>query len=497
MAKQVFLAIDLGASSGRLLAGEFDGRTLRLDELHRFENGGVLAAGHLHWDVLRLWSEMSSGLRAAAGKFGRQVRSVGVDSWGVDFGLVGRHDTLLGNPYCYRDRRTDGMFERALETVSREQIFGQTGVQFMPFNTLYQLLAMRVQHSPLLDVAESFLMIPDLFHWLLTGAKVNEVTNATTTQFYNPTERRWASELLAALDLPTNILGELVPPGTKLGPLRDDVAADTGLSGVEVVLPGTHDTASAVMAVPAAGTMGGPPDWCYISSGTWSLMGVELPEPVINDRCRQLNFTNEGGIGHTTRLLKNITGLWLVQECRRIWALAGQTYSWDELSRLAEAAPSLVSVINPDDPAFTAPSNMPEAIRAYCRRTNQPVPEGPGAVVRCALDSLGLKYRYVLESLEELTGRRLTTIHVVGGGVQNRLLCQLTADACSRTVVAGPAEATAIGNLMTQAIAAGAVGSIAEARDVIRRSFPVETYQPREAERWLSAYGRMVALCGA
>jgi rhamnulokinase len=225
-------------------------------------------------------------------------------------------------------------------------------------------------------------------------------------------------------------------------------------------------------------------------------MGVELPEPVINDRCRELNFTNEGGIGRSTRLLKNITGLWLVQECRRVWALAGQNYGWDELSRLAEAAPSLVSLINPDDPVFTAPGNMPEAIRAFCRRTNQPVPDGPGAVVRCALDSLGLKYRYVLAALEELTGRRLTTIHIVGGGVQNRLLCQLTADACSRTVVAGPAEATAIGNLMTQAIAAGAVGSIAEARDVIRRSFPVETYQPREAERWQAAYSRMIAPCG-
>jgi rhamnulokinase len=296
--------------------------------------------------------------------------------------------------------------------------------------------------------------------------------------------------------LPTDILGELVEPGTKLGRLRSDVAADTGLVDVEVVLPGTHDTASAVMAVPAAGAVGGVPDWCYISSGTWSLMGVELPAPVINDRCRQLNFTNEGGINHTTRLLKNITGLWLVQECRRIWALAGQKYNWDELSRLAEAAPGLVSIINPDDPVFIAPSNMPEAICEFCRRTNQPVPAGPGAIVRCALDSLGLKYRYVLEALEDLTGHRLTTIHIVGGGVQNRLLCQLTADACARTVVAGPAEATAIGNLMTQAIAAGAVGSIAEAREVIRRSFPVEIYQPRDAERWATAYGRMTALCG-
>jgi rhamnulokinase len=496
MSKQVYLAVDLGASGGRVLAGEFDGEQLRLEELHRFENGAVLAAGHFQWDVLRLWSEITSGLRSAASKFGRQVQSVGVDSWGVDFGLVGRNDTLLGNPFSYRDRRTEGMMDRAFATVSREQIFEQTGLQFMPFNTLYQLLAMRIERSPLLNVAESFLMIPDLFHWMLTGVKANEATNASNTQFYNPTRRSWANELLAALDLPIDILGELVDPGTKLGRLRSDVAADTGLSDVEVVLPGTHDTASAVMAVPASGAAGGPPDWCYISSGTWSLMGVELPEPVINERCRQLNFTNEGGIGQTTRLLKNITGLWLVQECRRIWALAGQKYSWDELSRMAEASPALVSLINPDDPSLTAPANMPDAIREFCRRTNQPVPEAPGAVVRCALDSLGLKYRYVLEALEDLTGQRLTTIHIVGGGVQNRLLCQLTADACSRTVVAGPAEATAIGNLMTQAITAGAVGSIAEAREVIRRSFPVEVYQPRDAERWSAAYGRMVALCG-
>jgi rhamnulokinase len=388
------------------------------------------------------------------------------------------------------------MLQRALEIVGRDEIFAQTGLQFMPINTLYQFMSLRASNSPLLGVAESMLLMPDLFHWLLTGVKSNEFTNATTTQFFNPTRGRWATELLDRLDLPSRLLGEVVQPGTRLGPIRRDVADETGLADVGVVLPGTHDTASAVMAVPAKGAASQQPDWCYISSGTWSLMGVEVARAVINDQCRRLNFTNEGGVGGTNRLLKNITGLWLVQECRRSWRSkpGGRDYTWEDLNHLSATAPPLASLIDPDDAALQSPSDMPEAIRDYCRRTGQSVPGDEGAVIRCALEGVALKSRWVLEGLERLTGGRIATIQIVGGGTQNRQLCQATADACQRRVVAGPVEATALGNLMVQAIAAGAVGSIADAREVISRSFPLVEFEPREADAWNDAFGRFKAL---
>ncbi|HEY2881040.1 MAG TPA: rhamnulokinase family protein [Pirellulales bacterium] len=486
-----FVAIDLGASSGRHLAGLFDGQRLSLEELYRFENGPTAAAEHLYWNVLGLWQHIQNGLRAAKTSQGDRLVSAGIDTWGVDFGLLGPDDELLGNPICYRDKRTEGIIDRACQTVPREEIFAHTGLQFMQFNTLYQLLAMKLQKSPMLEMAESFLMMPDLFHWLLTGVKANEITNASTTQFYNPAEGRWATELFDKLGLPTRILGKLVQPGTILGPLLPQVAADTGLGKLEVVTPGTHDTASAVMAVPAASKPGKQPDWCYISSGTWSLMGVELPKPVINEKCRALNFTNEGGVSGTTRLLKNICGLWLVQECRRVWSQAGTTYSWDHLTQAAAAAKPLASFINTENPVFLAPPNMPGAIADFCRQTGQAVPADEGAVIRCALESLALDYRRTLTSLEDLTGDNIETVHIVGGGTQNRLLCQMTADACKRRVVAGPVEATAIGNLMMQAIAAGEIGSIAEAREVVRRSFPVEEYEPQNSAAWDEAFGRL------
>ncbi len=494
MTSTVFLAVDMGASSGRHVAGLFDGRRLTLEEVHRFENGPVTAAGRLYWDLLRQWENIQQGLRAAAANYGERIRSVGVDTWGVDFGLLGRGDELLGNPLHYRDSSTEGMIDRATQIVPREEIFAHSGLQFMRFNTLFQLLAMRMANSPLLDAAESMLLMPDLFHWLLTGVKANEFTDATTTQFFDPRRRAWATDLLERFNIPTRILGRIAPPGTTLGPLRPAVADATGLAGVKVVLPGTHDTASAVMAVPAASKPGSRPDWCYISSGTWSLMGVEAAAPIVNDRCLALNFTNEGGVGGTTRVLKNICGLWMVQECRRVWAKEGVTYSWEHLTHEAGAAPPLVSFVDVDEPAFMAPSDMPEAIRAACRRTGQPVPEEVGGVIRCALESLALKYRRVLAWLEELIGGRIETVHIVGGGTQNRQLCQMTADACRRRVVAGPIEATAIGNVMMQAIAAGSVGSIAEAREVVRDSFSVEEYRPRDPEAWQAACERYLAL---
>ena len=491
---QVFLAVDLGASSGRVVAGLFDGAKLALEEVYRFDNGGVPAAGRLQWDLLSQWQHVLRGLRAAGKLYGSRVASVGVDTWGVDFGLLGRGDELLGNPYHYRDRRTAGILERAFAIVPREEIFAATGLQFMEFNTLYQLLAMKLADSPLLDAAQSLLLIPDLFHWLLTGEKANEYTDASTTQFLNPQTGGWARDLMEKFGLPTHILGPIAQPGTRLGKIQPAVIDETGLAGVEVILPGTHDTASAVMAVPAASQPGQRPDWCYISSGTWSLMGVETPRPIINQRCYELNFTNEGGVGGTTRVLKNIAGLWLMQECRRIWKQEGREYGFDDLIQRASQSPPLAALFNPDAAAFVAPKDMPAAIRDDCSRTRQAVPQSEGAVIRAALESLALRYRMVLGYLEQLIGGRIETIHIVGGGSQNRLLNQMTADATNRRVVAGPVEATAIGNLMMQAVAQGAIGTIAQAREIIRTSFAVQEYRPKQPPAWDEAYARFAKL---
>jgi rhamnulokinase len=482
------LAFDLGAESGRGILGVLDGGRLHLEVVHRFPNGAIRTLDTMHWDVLRLHSEMVNALRACAAQHGR-IDSLGVDTWGVDFALLGRGGTLLGNPRHYRDPHTEGVMERAFSRVSRAEIFRQTGIQFMRFNTLFQLLALQEARSPLLDVAETLLLIPDLFHYFFTGIKANEYTDASTSQLLDPRTRGWALDLIQAFGLPARIFGTLVQPGTVLGPLRSALAEETGLNPAPVIAPATHDTAAAIAAVPASAA-----SWAYISSGTWSLMGVELAQPLVSDAALAANYTNEGGVAGTIRFLKNIMGLWLVQECRRAWERSGTAYGYDELTRLAEAAPAAGSVIDPDDHAFVLPPNMPAAIAGYCQHTGQPVPSGPGATVRCALESLALCYRYTLERLEELTGRRLEVIHIVGGGSQNALLNQLTADVCDRTVVAGPVEATAIGNVLVQAIGLGIIGSLPEARAVVQRSFKVVTFTPRNPGAWQRSYEQFVRL---
>ncbi len=489
MTSKAYVAVDLGASSGRHVLGHFDGERLRLEEAYRFENGPVEVAGNLHWDALSQWSHIKQGLRAAKAT-GTEIVSVGVDTWGVDFALLGRNDELLGNPYHYRDSRTNGMMEKAFAVVPREEIFQATGLQFMQFNSLYQLLAMKERQSSILEAAERLLMMPDLFHWLLTGVKCNEMSDVSTSQCYDPTTGDWAFGMLDRFGLPRKIFGEIVQPGTVLGGMRGLVAEETGLANVKTVLPGCHDTASAVAAVPAASQPGMRPDWCYVSLGTWALMGVETPAPVVNARTSQLNFTNEGGVARTNRLLKNIAGLWLVQECRRVWQTAGKLYDWDALTKLAEAQPAFSAFVNPDAGEFLAPGDMPEAIRVFCQKTGQAAPTEDGAVIRCALESVAMKFRQVFAWCEELAGGRLDTIHIVGGGVKNRLICQMAADACGRRVVAGPIEATAVGNLMMQAIAMGDVGSLAEARRIVARSFEVEEYLPRNTAAWDEAYSR-------
>lgn len=480
------LAFDLGAESGRGLLGRFDGRHLRLEEVRRFANGPVTVLDRLHWDVLRLWQEMLTTLGQAAADFGN-LGSVGVDTWGVDFALLGRDDTLLGNPRHYRDPHTENIMAEAFRRVSSAEIFGQTGIQFMRFNTIFQLLALQRDRSPLLEVADSLLFMPDLFHFWLSGVKANEYTDASTSQLVDPVKRTWARDLLGRFALPDRILGTLLPPGSLLGPLRARVAASCGLERIPVIAPASHDTAAAVAAVPAQGQ-----SWAYISSGTWSLMGVEISSPQLGEPVRKYNFTNEGGCDGTVRLLKNIMGLWLVQECRRTWDKQGRTHSYEELMGLAEQAPPFASLVNPDDHSFILPASMPVALGDFCRQTGQPVPLDAGAVVRCALESLALRYRWVLEKLEELVGTKIETIHVVGGGSQNTLLCQLTADACNRPVVAGPVEATAIGNVLVQAIGLRLLGSLAEAREVVRHSFDVRTYSPQHPDIWHEPYQRFL-----
>jgi rhamnulokinase len=395
------------------------------------------------------------------------------------------------------------MMEEAARRVPRERIYEITGLQFLPFNTLYQLLALRLSNSPLLDVAETMLMMPDLLGWLLTGRRVGERTDASTTQLLDPRTGLWSDELCDALDLPRAILPDLVDPGTELGPLLPALAEEVGLSGqrLSVLAPGTHDTASAVAAVPAllpAGVAGvvGPPDWCYLSSGTWSLLGVEVPRPVISAETLRYNFTNEGGVAGTTRLLKNIMGLWLVQECRRTWARRGRDYTYDELLARARAARPFAALFDPDDPSFLAPGDMPARIASACTRNGQEPPADEGAFVRSALESLALKYRWTIERLEAILGTTIKTVHIVGGGTRNTLLCQFTADACARPVHAGPIEATAAGNVLLQAMARGRIATLADARSVVARSFPVDVYEPRDTAAWADAAGRFATLVG-
>ncbi len=484
-----YLAFDLGAESGRAVIGHLEDDHLHLEEVHRFANGPVQVLDSLHWDVLRLWSEIKQGLGLAARIYGERLASVGLDTWGVDFGLLAADDTLLGNPFHYRDSRTNGMMDVAFHRVARAEIFERTGIQFMQLNSLYQLLAMAQANSPALATAETFLNMPDLFNFWLTGRKANEFTIATTTQCYDPRARDWAHGMLEKLGIPTHIFGEIVPPGTVLDALRPSVAEETGCQSVPVVAPATHDTGSAVAAVPAEGE-----DYLYLSSGTWSLMGVEVGDPVITEQSLEYNITNEGGVNNTFRLLKNIMGLWLVQECRREWARAGEEYSYDDLTQMAAEAPAFGPIVLPGDARFLPLGDMPGRIQGFCRETGQTVPHTKGDIVRCALESLALEYRWVAECLDDLVGRRLPTVHIIGGGSQNRLLNQFTADATGRTVVAGPAEATAIGNVLVQALALGHIPSLAEGRAVVRRSLELMTFRPADSASWEAAYQRYLAL---
>ena len=485
-ARARYLAVDLGAQSGRVVAGEWDGERIVLAESNRFTNGPVEIGEHIHTDIDRLWSGIRKGFKAS----GAAPAGIGVDAWGVDYGLLDVHGDLMGPPYHYRDSRTNGMMERLFEVVPREEVFRQTGIQFMQLNTLFQLYSSVLAADQQLQKADSLLFTPDLFNYRLTGTKSGEYTIASTSQMLDAEQRAWAGTMLGRLGIPARILPELVQPGTVLGPVRSEVAREAGwFSPVPVIAVGSHDTASAVAAVPDLDEQS-----AYLSSGTWSLMGVETDAPVINDKSLKLNFTNEGGVGGKVRLLKNIMGLWLVAECQRIWEGEGRKYSWDELLASASLAAPFRSLVDPDSAEFLAPRDMPAAIREFCHRTGQPEPSTAGEMVRTCLESLALKYRRVLGDLEELTGRRLDTVRIVGGGSRNRTLNQFTADACGKPVVAGPVEATALGNIVMQMVATGMLSRVADGRAAVAKSVDREIFSPGPGEGWDAAYGRFLAL---
>lgn len=477
-----FLAFDLGAESGRAMLGRLHEGRLELEELHRFLNEPVRLPDGLYWDTFRLFHNIREGLRVAGRDRHLVLDGVGVDTWGVDYGLVDAAGRLVENPRHYRDARNNGMLETAFKTVPRERIFEWTGCQFMQFNTVFQLYSMKLAGAPCLSAAARLLFMPDLLSYWLSGTQKNERTIASTSQFYDPAKKRYSTELFAALGLPANLLGTIVDPGTHLGCLLEEIGDFSGLGAAPVYATASHDTASAVAAVPA----GSGRPWCYISSGTWSLMGVELDSPVISPRALELNFTNEIGASDKVRFLRNIAGLWLVQECRRAWALEGSEYSYAQLTEMAAAAEPFSAVIHPD--AFLEPGRMPERIAAYCRQTGQTPPKSPAATVRVILESLALRYRQVLESLESVTGAGIEVIHIVGGGSKNTLLNRLVAEATGREVIAGPTEATAAGNILVQAMGAGVVDGLEALRQVVRDSFPLESYKADAAPEWDRAY---------
>ncbi|MDQ3937743.1 MAG: FGGY-family carbohydrate kinase [Chloroflexota bacterium] len=482
-----YLAVDVGASNGRVSLGRWDGARFDVSEIHRFENGPAAVRGHLYWDVLRLWAEIKAGISRHVSRARGRLSGLGIDTWGVDFALLDRHGRLLGNPYHYRDPRTEGMMDLALARVPRDEIYSLTGIQFLQFNTVFQLFSMVRSGDPQLEAADLLLPIPNLFIYWLSGERVAEYTHATTTQCLKVRERVWATGLLDRLQIPSRVFPPIVDAGTVLGPLAADVGDELGLhEPVHVIAVGCHDTASAVAAVPHLDA-----DSAYISSGTWSLMGIEAVAPLVTERSLEGGLTNEGGVAGTIRLLKNIAGLWLVQECRRIWQRNGFVYSWDDLLAAADQAEPFRCVVDPDAPEFLSPPDMPAAIHDACVRTGQPPPQTVGAIVRCCLESLAVRYRATLDDLQGLLGRRLETVHIVGGGSQNRLLCQLTADACQRPVVAGPAEAAALGNLMLQAVATGELADVRQGRAAIASSVSLESYEPRPGAAWDEALARL------
>mgnify|MGYP004511575555 CR=1 FL=1 len=486
-----FLAFDFGASSGRAMLAKFDGEKITLEEKHRFSNDPVTVNGGMYWDVLRLFHEIKQGILKCANSGDRDIDCIGIDTWGVDYGYLDKNGKLLGNPHHYRDPRTDGMYDEAFKLVPKEEIFKETGIAFNWFNTLYQMLSERLSDDVTLANADKMLFMPDLFNYFLTGEMRCEYTEASTSQMFNSEKYEWAYDMLEKMGIPTDIFAEMIYPGEKVGVLKPELAEELGVGQIPVIAVASHDTGSAVASVPVAKDE----DFVYISSGTWSLMGVELDKPMVTEEAMAHNFTNEGGVNKTVRFLKNIMGLWLIQESRRQWDREGTLLSFDELEKQANEAEPFASLINPDYHEFQTPGNMPERIREYCRKTGQKVPETKGEIVRCIAESLAFAYRRTVEGMEEVTGKKYNVINIVGGGIKDKMICRFTANATKRTVSAGPVEATSIGNVIVQGIAMGAIGDLYEGRKIVKNSFPIAEYKPENPDEWDKAYEKWQKIC--
>ncbi|TKJ38826.1 MAG: rhamnulokinase [Planctomycetes bacterium B3_Pla] len=492
-----YIAVDLGAESGRVMAGSvWHGLPARentakmavprldLEEIHRFGNGPIEEDGSLRWDFNGLLSEIKTGIGKAAKAAGAEVKGIGIDSWGVDFGLLDADGKLIENPYHYRDSQTNGMREKAFELMGKRAIYDNTGVQFMQLNSVYQLLAMRLNNSAALAKAANLVFVGDLFSYFLCGKIFAEYSLASTSQFMDMRTGQWSKAVLDGLSLPGGIMPKIIDPGTIVGRLTDEIATELGCGPIPVIAIGSHDTASAVVAVPAVGDA----NWAYLSSGTWSLMGVEVPDAIVNDKTFGYEFTNEGGVENTIRLLKNIMGLWPIQECKRQWQREGTDLSYAELAALAEKAEPFARRIDVDDGSFLAPGDMPKRINDYLTGTGQQPIDEKGQMIRAILENLALKYRSIMEAIEDVAGQSIDVLHIVGGGIQNELLCQFTANALGKKVVTGPIEATASGNILMQAKAAGQIKSLAEAREIVRNSFELKEYEPQETSAWQEQY---------
>ncbi len=478
------LAFDFGASSGRAMLFTFDGKKLEIEEMHRFSNDPVMINGSYHWDVLRLFFEIKKGISKTLNAGHKDIEAIGIDTWGVDYGLFDENGKLLGNPHHYRDERTNGMIELADKKVGKKYIFDQTGIQFNFFNTLFQLMAAKEQKDSTLPMAKKLLFVPDIFNYFLTGVMKNEYTEASTSMMLNPHTKKWNKELLDKLEIPSDILCDIIEPGTVLGELSDDICEELGCPKIPVIAVGSHDTASAVASVPVTEDY----SYAYISTGTWALMGAELDAPSVTEHSFKYDFTNEGGVCGKIRFLKNIMGLWIIQECRRQWEREGKELSFDDLENAAWGAAPFESFIDPDYHDFATPGNMPQKIRNFCEKTGQKIPQTEGEVIRCAAQSLAMKCRMVADALEDVQGKKLEAVHMLGGGIKDTMVTSFVSNATGKRVIAGPVEATSTGNAVLQLMALGKISSLTEARTIIRDSFPIKVYEPQDSEEWNAAY---------
>lgn len=478
------LAFDFGASSGRAMLFTFDGEKLSIEEMHRFSNDPVMTGKSFHWDVLRLFFEIKQGINKTVLAGHKDIKAIGIDTWGVDFGLFDKNGKLLGNPYHYRDTRTNGMIDYADEVIGKKYIFDKTGIQFNFFNTLFQLMAMKKENDPVLDIADKLLFMPDIFNYLLTGVMKNEYSIASTSQLLDVKTKNWDKELMEKAGIPTDIFCDIVMPGTVIGEISDDICEELGCPKIPVIAVGSHDTASAVASVPVTEDY----KYAYISTGTWALMGSELDSPNVSDTTFKYDFTNEGGVCGKIRFLKNIMGLWIIQESKRQWAREGKNFSFDDLEQAAWSAEPFRCFIDPDCEDFAAPGNMPKRIREYCKRTGQYVPEGEGEIIRCIAQSLAFKFRMVADAIEDITKEPLSAVHMVGGGIKDNMVCRFTASATGKKVLAGPVEATSTGNAVVQLMALGKIDGLTEGRQIVKNSFPIKVYEPEDAENWNKAY---------